>query len=63
VKDAIALSIVIAVVSGKEALRRCLDALRPQVDPADMEAIVHYDQWSLDVGELIADFRGVCCHP
>jgi hypothetical protein len=62
VKDAIALSIVIAVVSGKGALRRCLDALRPQVDPADTEIIVPYDQWSLEVGELIADFPDVCFH-
>jgi hypothetical protein len=62
VKDAIVLSIVITVVSGKEALRRCLDALRPQVDPADTEIIVPYDRWSIEVGELIPDFPDVRFH-
>jgi hypothetical protein len=62
VKDAIALSIVIAVVSGKEALRRCLNALRPQVHPADTEIIVPYDQWSIEVGELAPEFPDVRFH-
>ena len=61
-KDEVQLSILITVVSGKESLRRCLAALRPQFDPADMEIIVPYDQWSRDVGDLAADFPEVRFH-
>ena len=58
----ISLSILIAVVSGKEILRRCLAALQPQLDPADMEIIVPYDRWSRDVGDLAVDFPEVRFH-
>jgi hypothetical protein len=51
-----ALSIVIAVVSGKDALRKCIDSLYGQARSIDAEVIVPYDQWTLDVLELRADF-------
>jgi hypothetical protein len=58
----VSLSVVIAVVSGKQALRRCLDALCPQIDPDDGEIIVPYDRWSRDVAELSGDFPTVQFH-
>src|SRR5262249_23765577 len=56
------LSIIITVVSGKQAVRRCLKALCPQVDPAETEILVPYDAWAIDVGELSTDFPGVQFH-
>lgn len=53
------LSILITVVSGKQAVRRCLSALRPQVESVAAEIIVPYDDWSLDVGELKPEFPEV----
>lgn len=50
------LSILITVVSGKDAVRRCLLALRPQVQTVAAEIIVPYDQWAVEVGELAAEF-------
>ncbi|MBS1788235.1 MAG: hypothetical protein JST85_10955 [Acidobacteria bacterium] len=53
------LSILITVVSGKEALRRCLSMLRPQLQSVAAEVVVPYDDWSLDVCELKAEFPEV----
>jgi hypothetical protein len=57
-----ALSILITVVSGKEAVRRCLEALHCQTSAIDTEIIVPYDTWSADVGELRRDFPWVHFH-
>jgi hypothetical protein len=57
-----ALSILITVVSGKAAVRRCLEALHCQAATTATEIIVPYDQWSADVGELIKDFPWVHFH-
>lgn len=50
------LSIIVTVVSGKAAMRRCLTALYPQIDFGDAELIVPFDRWSKDVGELSPKF-------
>ena len=50
------LSIVIAVVSGKIALRKCLDSLSDQARDVDAEVIVPYDGWTRDVLDLGGDF-------
>lgn len=59
---AIKLSILITVVSGKDAVRRCLLALRPQVQAVAAEIIVPYDEWAVEVGELNAEFPEVNFH-
>ena len=51
------LSVVITVVSGKEAVRRCLAALTPQIDFAAAEVVVPYDEWSEEVSELVAEYQ------
>jgi len=56
------LSIVITVVSGGTALRRCLKALTAQADPADTEIIVPYDQWAAEAGDLAREFPQVRFH-
>lgn len=56
------LSVLITVVSGTQSLRRCLAAVRPQLDFGRMEIIVPYDQWSRDVGDLVAEFPEVHFH-
>lgn len=56
------LTIVVTIVSGKSALRRCLRVLSPQVDFQTAEIIVPYDDWSLDAGELASEFPGVIFH-
>ncbi len=56
------LSIVITVVSGGAALRRCLDSLVAQADPAETEIIVPYDQWARDSGALAREFPQVRFH-
>lgn len=58
----IELSILVTVVSGKAGVRRCLEALRPQVRGIDAEIIVPYDAWSLEIGELKAEFPEVNFH-
>ncbi len=61
-KEQLSLSIVIAVVSGRAALRHCLEALISQADPAETEIIVPYDRWSAEVGDLSEDFPHVRFH-
>ncbi|MCG3160958.1 MAG: hypothetical protein JMDDDDMK_02034 [Acidobacteria bacterium] len=53
------LSIIITVVSGKAALRRCLEALAPQIDSSETEVIAPYDQWSAEAGDLAQEFPQV----
>lgn len=50
------LSIVIAVVSGKDALRKCLNSIYDQARDVDAEVIVPYDRWTRDVLDLGGDF-------
>ena len=56
------LTVVITVVSGKESLRRCLAAVTPQIDFAETEVVVPYDEWSKEVGELAPEFPSVNFH-
>ncbi|MGH9802055.1 MAG: hypothetical protein ACRD82_16960 [Blastocatellia bacterium] len=62
IKSEIELSILVTVVSGKAGVRRCLEALRPQVQAITAEIIVPYDAWSPEVGELKTEFPEVCFH-
>src|SRR5947209_8632961 len=41
---AVALSVVVNIVGGERALRRCLTRLAPQVDGQPIEIIVPFDQ-------------------
>lgn len=52
------LSIIIAVVSGGRSLRRCLEAIAPQIGESD-EVIVPWDSRSPGVEELAAEFPRV----
>jgi hypothetical protein len=56
------LSVVVTVVSGKSALRRCLEALRQQIDWSEAEIIVPYDRRTLEVEDLLEDFPLVRFH-
>lgn len=60
--SAIHLSIIITVVSGQAALRRCLKALVAQADPTETEIIAPYDQWAAEVGDLAAEFPQIRFH-
>ncbi len=53
------LTVVLTVVSGREAVRENLDALTPQIDFDKAEIIVPFDGPSGDVGSLAADFPKV----
>jgi Glycosyl transferase family 2 len=53
------LTIVIATVSGKNSLRRCLDTLYPQISGAEAEIIVPFDRYSREVGEIASEFPEV----
>ncbi|MHC5065820.1 MAG: glycosyltransferase family 2 protein [Planctomycetota bacterium] len=46
------LSVVVTVVDGVPAVRRCLDALSAQVDPPSMEIFVPWDRTVPEIGEL-----------
>ena len=56
------LSIVITVVSGRQAIAENLARLYPQVDFESSEVIVPFDKWSSDVGELRSEFPHVSFH-
>ena len=56
------LTVVVTVVSGKEAMHHCLTALYPQVNFADAEIIVPFDKWSQDVGSFVSEFPEVSFH-
>lgn len=58
----IKLSILLTVVSGVEAVRRCLTVLTKQIDFSDSEIIVPFDKWSATVGDLAAEFPEVSFH-
>lgn len=57
------LSIVITVVEGAAALRRCLARLRPQAEALGAEIIVPYDAWCADVQALVDEFPDVRWQP
>lgn len=56
------LSIIITVVSGKAALRRCLESLMAQTDQSKIEIITPYDKWAIEVGDLVQEFPQVIFH-
>lgn len=58
-KAEFAISILITVIGGQETMRRCLRALRPQVQSLAAEIIVPYDEWAEDIGELKSEFPDV----
>lgn len=58
----LSLTILITVVSGKDAVRCCLKALYPQVNFEQTEIIVPVDKWSNDIGELALEFPEVNFH-
>ena len=53
------LTVVLTVVSGREAVRENLEALTPQIDFEKAEIIVPFDLSSLDVGTLASEFPRV----
>jgi hypothetical protein len=53
------LTILLTVVSGKEAVKSCLKSLCPQTDFSDVEIIVPFDKWSINVGDLSSEFPNV----
>jgi len=57
-----ALSVIVTIVSGRESLRRCLEALVPQIEAAHVEILVPYDSWSVGVAELNSEFPDVRFH-
>lgn len=50
------LSVIVIVVDGGAALRRCLNALRNQTGAPSMEVIVPYDDTIAEVGALAGEF-------
>lgn len=58
----ILLSIVITVVSGKQATAELLAHLCPQLDFERSEVIVPFDRWSTEIGELAPEFPQVTFH-
>ena len=56
------LSVVLAVVSGRQAVRENLAALSLQIDFEHAEIIVPYDRWSLEVGSLAPEYPKVNFH-
>lgn len=56
------LSVVVTVVSGKEAMRGCLQTLYRQAETLNAEIIVPYDKWSSDVASLDSEFPNVRFH-
>ncbi len=55
----IALSVIVTIVSGKEAVRTNLGSLYPQARTENAEIIVPFDRWSSDVLDLAAEFPRV----
>jgi hypothetical protein len=51
------LSVIVTIVDGGAALRRCLLALAHQIDAPDMEVIVPYDDTVADIEEIAASHR------
>lgn len=56
------LSVIVTVVSGKDALRENLKALSPQINDINGEIIVPYDKWSTDVADLAGEYPKVRFH-
>lgn len=53
------LSVVVTVVEGLAAVRKCLDALAAQVNPPTMEILVPWDRSVPEIGELAGDYPEV----
>ena len=53
-----ALSIIVTIVDGHDALRACLDAVRDQTGGHDLEVIVPYDQLSREAEAMAPDYPG-----
>jgi hypothetical protein len=58
----VALTVMLTVVSGKQAIQENLKVLCPQIDFEHAEIIVPFDKWSSDVGELASEFPEVNFH-
>lgn len=58
----IALTVVVTVVSGGEALRRCLESICDQADFGSTEVIVPFDPSCKELEDLEPDFPGVIFH-
>lgn len=56
------ISVIVTVVSGKEALRDNLKVLTAQMNEINGELIVPYDQWSDDILDLAGEFPTVHFH-
>lgn len=56
------LTVLIVIVSGKESMRHSLTALYPQINFDSHEIIVPFDEYSLDVESLSAEFPEVQFH-
>ncbi|NOT48009.1 MAG: hypothetical protein HOP17_09730 [Acidobacteria bacterium] len=56
------LTVLLAVVSGEQAVRENLTALTRQIDFEKAEIIVPFDKWSSGVGTLVLEFPGVRFH-
>jgi hypothetical protein len=56
------LTVLLTVVSGKQAVRDNLEVLCPQIDFERAEVIVPIDKWSSHVGELASEFPEVNFH-
>ncbi len=50
------LSVIIIVIDGATALRRCLEALRAQKEAPPLDIIVPFDEAIAEIGDLRADF-------
>ncbi len=58
----LSLTVLITIVSGREAMHRCLSVLTPQIDFSVAEIIVPFDKWSVEIGTLAEDFPEVRFH-
>ncbi|MGD9628408.1 MAG: hypothetical protein AB7V18_04115 [Pyrinomonadaceae bacterium] len=56
------LSVIVTVVSGRDALRENLRVLTIQMDEINGELIVPYDKWSNDISDLAVEFPTVRFH-
>jgi hypothetical protein len=60
--DELELSVIVTVVSGKDALRDNLTVLSAQANEINVELIVPYDKWSNDISDLADEFPTVHFH-
>lgn len=53
------LSVVVTIVDGGDALRRCLTSLTSQTNPPELEIIVPWDETAADASGIAGQFGGV----